>query len=102
MFSLEVDDDEDAARRTCVTCGSAHFICESGKYWSGARPERFACVECRGTTCNVGVGFALYDDSTSAIKWLYVGERCATCGVLGCMAGWKVGLDDALRLLDDV
>lgn len=102
IFSLETDDDEGVARRTCVKCGSVHFICDSENYWKEARPESFECVECGGTTCNVGVGFALYEDSPSAIKWLYVGERCATCGVLGCMAGWKVGLDDALYLLDDV
>jgi hypothetical protein len=102
VFSLEADDDEGVARHTCVTCSSAHYICDSGEYWKEACPERFKCVECHGTSCNVGVGFALYEDSPSAIRWLYVGERCANCGVLGCMAGWKVGLDDALHLLDDV
>ena len=101
-FRLEADDDEGVARRTCVKCGEAHFICDSGEYWGDATPETFTCVECEDTNCNVGVAFALYDDSPSAIKWLYVGERCAGCGVLGCMAGWKVGLDDALHLLDQV
>ena len=102
IFSLEADDDEGVARRTCTACNSAHFICDSGEYWKDARPKRYKCVECSGTTCNVGVGFALYDDSPDAIKWLYVGERCTNCGVLGCMAGWKVGLDDGLHLVDDV
>lgn len=102
VFALEADDDEGVARRTCVSCSSAHFICDSGEYWKDAQPEKFKCVECRSTTCNVGVGFSLYNDSPSAIKWLYVGERCAKCGVLGCMAGWKVGLDDASHLFDDV
>ena len=102
VFSLEADDDEGVARRTCAKCGTAHFICESGEFWKDAKPDRFQCVECGGCNCNVGVGFALYDDSPSAIKWLYVGERCSACGVLGCMAGWKVGMDDALGLLDEV
>lgn len=91
VFSLEADDDEGVARHTCVTCSSAHYICDSGEYWKEACPERFKCVECHGTSCNVGVGFALYEDSPSAIRWLYVGERCANCGVLGCMAGWVDG-----------
>jgi hypothetical protein len=102
VFRLEADDDEGVARRTCVTCESTHFVCGSSEYWSDARPEIFECVECHGSNCNVGVGFALYDHSPRAIRWLYVGERCAGCGVLGCMGGWKVGLDDALHLLDEV
>ena len=25
-----------------------------------------------------------YDDDPTAVRWLYVGERCTRCGVLGC------------------
>ena len=100
-FRLLADDEEGVAQRTCIECDSSHFICDSAEYWSEARPEKFVCVECKNDSCNVGVGFSLYEDK-SAIKWLYVGERCAECGVLGCMAGWKVGYEPSLQLVDQV
>lgn len=101
-FTLEADDDEGVARRTCVSCKKPHFICDSGEYWTDAEPETWKCVECDSQKANVGVGFSLYDDDPTGVKWLYVGERCAKCGVLGCFAGWKVALSDALHLLDEV
>jgi len=101
-FYLEVDDNEGVARRTCSECGAAHFVCDSGEYWEDAEPKRFRCIECKGDICNVGVGFAGYEDDPTGIKWLYVGERCARCGTLGCMADWKVGMTNALDLLGKV
>jgi hypothetical protein len=34
------------------------------------------------------------------VHWLYVGCRCAKCGVLGCMVDWKVAYEPSLQLLD--
>jgi len=100
-FLLDADDNEGTARRTCTACGSEHFICDSQEYWSEAEPERWVCIECGSETANVGVGFSVYPDR-DGIRWLYVGERCVTCGVLGCFAGWKVGASDSMGLLDTV
>jgi hypothetical protein len=70
--------------RACIcACGSTEFS-----------------VECKSLRCNAGVGYAGYDDDPTGIKWIYVGVRCAQCGVLGCFAEWKVALSDALNLLD--
>jgi hypothetical protein len=103
VFELEADDEEGVARRTCVACRRVHYICESDEYLEDARPKKWRCVVgCRSTQANVGVGFAVYDDDPTGIKWLYVGERCAKCGVLGCFAGWKVAESDALHLMDKV
>jgi len=101
QFKLEADDNEGTARRTCTACRMEHFICDSEDYWSDAEPETWQCVECHSSSANVGVGFALYADS-SDIKWLYVGARCSTCGVLGCFAGWKVGYGPSNDLLNRV
>jgi len=49
---------------------------------------------------NVGVGFSLYDDGE--VRWLYLGERCSKCGILGCFAGWKVGYSPSKGLLEQV
>jgi hypothetical protein len=101
-FELEADDNEGVARRTCASCGSAHHICDSAEYWNEANPETWKCVECGSKHANVGVGFSLYDDDSTAIRWLYVGERCARWGVLGCFAGWKVGMSGVLHLINEV
>ena len=99
-FHLEADDDEGVARRTCLKCGAIHYICESEQFSSEASLRRWRCIECGSERANVGVGYALYADDPTAVKWLYVGERCTGCGALGCFTGWKVAEGDALRLLD--
>jgi hypothetical protein len=99
-FHLDADDNEGTAKRVCVECGAQHFICDSERYWEEAQAVHWRCVECASETCNVGVGFSQYPDSTTAIKWIYVGVRCAKCGILGCFAGWKIAQDDVAHLFD--
>ena len=100
-FLLWADDDEGCAKRQCVSCKQSHFLCDSGEYWKDARPKQWKCVcKSKNKACNIGVGFALYEDGE--VHWLYVGERCATCGTLGCFAGWKVAYAPSRQLLDQV
>ncbi|MBN8608730.1 MAG: hypothetical protein J0L81_17565 [Caulobacterales bacterium] len=89
-FHLAIDDDEGAARRTCSACGAEGFIGDSGKYFANTT-QSYECVECHSLTCNVGVGFSLYELNNTDVRWLSVGVRCSQCGVLGCMIDWKVG-----------
>jgi hypothetical protein len=100
-FKLHASDRDGVALRTCVKCGQAHLICDSQEFWEEAHPEQWCCTECESEICNVGVGFSLYEDHQD-IRWLYVGVRCAQCGVLGCFAGWKVGYGPSLQLMDQV
>ena len=102
QFVLDADDNEGVARRTCSACGAQHFICDSEEFWAEANPDTCDCPECRSNAMNVGVGFSLYEDDPSGIRWLYIGVRCSNCGILGCFAGWKVAMGDALHLLDQV
>ena len=94
-FLLERDAD-DQARRTCRECGTLHYIADSEECWEPP-VRKWKCVECKTTHCNVGVGFAGYENAATGIKWIYVGVRCPKCG---CFADWKVALSDALNLLD--
>ena len=100
VFRLLADDNEGCAKRICASCANEALICDSAEYWDDAAPEEWKCIECGSTTANVGVGFSLYDDGE--IRWLYVGERCATCGVLGCFAGWKVAYAPSKQLFEQV
>jgi hypothetical protein len=101
-FRLHADDNEGVAQRVCVKCRAERFICDSGEYWEDAEPEEWRCIECYSDACNIGVGFSQYPDSPTSIKWIYIGVRCARCGILGCFAGWKVGQDGVAHLLDQV
>ena len=96
-FFLDADDNEGCAKRTCTECSREHLICDSAEYWDEASPERWRCIECGSERANVGVAFSLYDNGE--VRWLYVGERCAGCGVLGCLAGWKVAYSPSAQLL---
>jgi len=100
LFVVDADDTEGAASRTCVACGNQTFIVDSGEYWEDAEPERCACP-CGNEQMNVGVGFALREDGGD-IRWLYIGCRCSTCGVLGCYADWKIDYSPSLQLLGQV
>ncbi len=97
VFSLHWIPDEDVARRTCAKCRKKHFICDSREFWEG-RPKKYKCIECHSVETNVGVAFSMDDDKT-AIRWLYVGNRCTNCGVLGSVADWKIGYEPSLNLL---
>jgi hypothetical protein len=99
-FLLWADDDEGCAKRQCESCKRQHFICDSEEFWEDVKPTQWKCIECkpRIKVCNVGVGFSLYEDGE--IRWLYVGVRCATCGVLGSFAGWKIAYAPSRQLID--
>ena len=100
-FELHVEQAEGVARRTCIQCKARHWIADSAEHLeSRTRLKRYKCITCKSTHANVGVGYSLYEDAT-AIRWLYVGNRCAECGVLGSMVNWKVGYEPSLQLLGD-
>ncbi len=100
VFSLQWIEDEGAVKRTCIKCSADHFVCDSEEAWEG-RPRKFKCVGCKSNAANLGVSFSLYEDR-SAIRWVYVGHRCAACGVLGSFAEWKVGYAPSIDLLSRV
>jgi ribosomal protein S27AE len=96
---LRVDSLESVAQRTCVTCGASAFIADSEEEWSEAQPERWQCV-CGNDTAEVGVGFSLR--SNGEVRWVTVGQRCVSCGVLGAVVDWKISYGPSAHLLDQV
>jgi hypothetical protein len=99
-FYLFADDGEGCAKRTCSSCGASQFICDSEEYSADASLEQWKCAGCGSSMANIGVGFSLYEDGE--VRWLYLGERCSGCGVLGCFAGWKIAYSPSKQLLDQV
>lgn len=97
-------------RRTCASCGDVDFICRSADRqlaWEGAAaeeaPESLPCVNCESDVVNIGLGFAGYPEpEVDAVKWLYVGVRCAACGVLGCFNDSKVARGPSAQVCDEL
>lgn len=98
-FQIEASDEDGVARRTCAACRQNHFLCDSEENWSDAETKRWRCTACKSRVANVAAGFSLTEDR-QAIHWLYVGERCVGCGVLGCLTSWKIGYSPSLQLMD--
>lgn len=102
-FALEADRDEGCGQRICAHCGAMHLICDSGEHWEEAEPESWQCTECGCETCNLGVGFSLYeaDKATNAdVRWISIGNRCSNCGTLGNFVDWKVGYGPSSHLIE--
>lgn len=98
LHPADVVPDEGVAKRTCATCGIEHVVCDSeDNHEEGARLRKFKCA-CKADLVNVGVSFSMHE-SGQAVRWLWVGHRCAKCGVLGSMAAWKAGYEPPLHLL---
>lgn len=93
-FRLKADRSEGAAMRICAVCGTEHLICDSAELWEEAEPEDWICANCGSNTCNIGAGFSFYPAKwfrQPDVRWLSLGQRCESCGVLGMFVDWKVG-----------
>lgn len=88
LFALRLDDNEGVAIRTCVSCeADAHPIGDSEEYLDEAEVEDCACP-CDGDEFEIAIGVSLYADSED-VRWLYVGCRCANCGLTAVYGDWK-------------
>jgi hypothetical protein len=103
-FELEADHDEGCAQRTCAACRTKHLVCDSGDFWEDAQPQSWTCTQCQCKTCNLTVGFSLYEPDEGQqpdVRWISVGQRCTNCGALASFVDWKVGYGPSYQLLDD-
>lgn len=99
-FRLNIDDNEGAAVRVCVSCGDEHPIGDSAEYLDDAELEECECP-CGRNTFEITVGVSLYEGSED-VRWLYLGCRCSACGLIGCYGDWKneyEGYQELLRLV---
>ena len=94
-FRLEVDPDESTAKRICTSCGAEVLMLDSAEYWEESEPAVVECA-CGSDVHEVAVGFSHRDDGS--IKWVTVGVRCISCGVLGSPADWKIDYDPTEHL----
>jgi hypothetical protein len=100
IFELHTDEKEGVAGRVCIACGQDHVMCDGEAYLADAELGQHECL-CGKNHFEITVGVALYDQS-QAVRWLYIGCRCITCGLTGCYADWKNEHEDVRQLLLNV
>jgi hypothetical protein len=87
VFKVLLDDNEGAAVRACMGCEHQHAIGDSGEYLDDAELGECECP-CASEAFEVTVGVALYNGSED-VRWLYLGCRCASCGLTAAYGDWK-------------
>ena len=91
-FYLLTDEMQGVAIRRCDKCSDEHFIGDSADFAEEAEVAQRECV-CAEGVFQITAGLHRYrneDDSLSNdVRWLYLGCRCPSCGVVGCYADWK-------------
>lgn len=87
VFGLNIDDEQGAAVRVCVSCFIEHPMGDSDEFLDEAELQHAECV-CGADKFELTVGVSLYEDSDD-VRWLYVGCRCPACSLTGCYGDWK-------------
>ena len=91
-FELRVDYDEDAIQVKCTKCGTKKILLDCDEVWETASPKLCKCSVCKSNKeYNVRVGFVRRENGS--VKWVYIGNRCTKCGVLGSYLDWKVSYE---------
>ena len=96
-FRLLLDDDAGAAIRICTACSQEHPIGDSDEFLPRAELSECACP-CGGERFEITVGVSLFDDSEVA-RWLYLGCRCPSCGLVAVYGDWNDDFQGYQQLL---
>ena len=97
-FRLHADPNEGCARRKCSSCDEEKLIADSHDYWDEAEPEPCICL-CGESTLELGVAFSLRKDGE--VRWITVGQRCTSCGILGSPVDWKIDYSPTDHLIEN-
>lgn len=88
VFKIRVDQNEGAVQVICHSCGMKKILLDGEEIWKECRPRARKCPICKESLYNVRVGFHYRDNGD--VKWVYIGNRCISCGTLGSFADWSI------------
>ena len=89
VFQIFVDYDECAIKLKCTKCKAEKALLDSEEVLPEANPELQRCPVCKfSSKHNVKVGF--HRRKNGDIKWVYIGNRCFHCRVLGSYLDMKI------------
>lgn len=97
IFRIEVNQEYEWARLTCVTCGQYLFVADSEENWEDNPSSDPVLCPCGDDRFEVVVGFSLRGDDE--VRWITVGYRCAVCSILGVCIEWRINYGPTDHLL---
>ena len=102
-FEVALRPEQQAARRTCLDCGTREYIADSDEHWDGdsdgdTEVDAYCGCLCGEESFAGAVGFSLRDDGD--VRWVVVGLRCLACGLLGVYEDWKINYGPSAHLLE--
>jgi hypothetical protein len=98
-FDLAVDDEQGYAERTCTSCAARFVMLDAADVDDEADSDGAGCP-CGNETFEVAVGFATRADGD--VRWVSVGARCVSDGILGAYTDWKIDYSPTAHLFDRV
>lgn len=91
-FRFLSDDTEGVAIRRCEACLAEHLMGDSEDFVAEAEISLHKCL-CNQELFQITAGVHRYRNDGGAlsndVRWLYLGCRCPSCGLVGCYADWK-------------
>ena len=91
-LNMRVDCDEDVIQVKCPKCGYKKILLDCEEVWEDSNPRLCKCPVCKnGKEYNIQIGFSRRENGS--VKWVYIGNRCINCGVLGSYLDWEVNYE---------
>lgn len=87
-FEVMVDQNEGAILIKCVKCKTEKILLDGEDVWENCEPIKGICPICYEKVYNICVGLERRQDGN--VNWVYIGNRCTKCGVLGSFVDWKI------------
>ncbi len=99
-FSMEVDQDECGIEVCCTKCGTKKLLLDGEEIWKDCEPVSAKCPLCRGKEYNVRIGFDRRENHN--VRWVYVGNRCTKCEVLGSYLDWGIDYEPTTEMEQNI
>ena len=78
------------------------FIADREEHWDDDESADYFCgCPCGAEEFAGAVGFSSREDG-QGVRWVFIGLRCLSCGLLGIYEDWKISYGPSLHLLDQV
>ena len=94
------DQEEGAVQVVCMRCEAKKLLLDSAEYWKEVSHRTIKCPDCKSKGCNVRVGFARRENGQ--VRWVYIGNRCVQCCLLGSAFDWKIDYEPTDELEQNI
>ena len=92
---MEVNRDNELARTICAACRRVAYVADAEDHWDEAKlPEKLDFCPDGHEQHEVALGLCVRNGEDGEwARWMSLGLRCATCGILSSPVDWKSNLE---------